>query len=293
MSKKIPFLDWKSYVDQITQENQRIGSDLFVVEQDASCPIVDLDVFKSDVCFCVFHEQGSSVIKVNMKEYDVSAPSILIVLPGQVVEAISHSEDLKYKVIVMSRHFCEGLLFSVGETFQLLRDFSDVPVIGGPDDSFIFNIYFDMLANLLKAPENEHKFKAAQHLTLAMFYGYGYVYTQVKKDEVSLNRKTFVFKEFSSLVEKHFQSERKLSFYADKLCVTPKYLSVVTKDLMGVSALRFIEGYVITEAKVLLRSTDLSLQQISLRLNFSTQSDFGKYFKKSTGLSPSAYRKGD
>ena len=76
---------------------------------------------------------------------------------------------------------------------------------------------------------------------------------------------------------------------AERLHITPKYLSSVIKEVSGKSA-EWIDQYVILEAKALLRYSGLSIQEIAYELNFSTQSFFGKYFKHHTGISPSAYK---
>lgn len=72
--------------------------------------------------------------------------------------------------------------------------------------------------------------------------------------------------------------------------ITPGYLSSVVKNVTGKSAAEWIEEYVLMEAKALLASTDMTIQQICYQLNFPTQSFFGKYFKTHTGVSPKAYR---
>ena len=95
---------------------------------------------------------------------------------------------------------------------------------------------------------------------------------------------------FVLAVSENFKSERQVSYYADRLCVSPKHLSAVAKELSGMTAGEWIERYVVMEAKMLLKSTNLSVQEISNRLNFSNQSFFGKYFKHQTGFSPSEYR---
>jgi AraC-like DNA-binding protein len=91
-------------------------------------------------------------------------------------------------------------------------------------------------------------------------------------------------------VQEHFRSERFINFYADKLCITPKYLSKLVKEKTGRSAGEWIESYVILEARTMLQSTDMTIQQIASALNFPNQSFFGKYFKRATGLSPKMCR---
>ncbi len=92
------------------------------------------------------------------------------------------------------------------------------------------------------------------------------------------------------LVRKHFRYERTVGFYADKLCISPKYLSLVVKEATNRSAAQIIDEYVILEAKNLLRFSGKNVQQVAYELNFPNQSSFGKYFKHLTGMSPTEFQ---
>ena len=92
------------------------------------------------------------------------------------------------------------------------------------------------------------------------------------------------------MVSENFKRERDIGFYADRLCVTNKYLSTLLKQHTGMTALEWIERHVVLYAKSCLSSTTMSVQQISDDLDFPSQSVFGKYFKRVEGLSPKAYR---
>jgi AraC-like DNA-binding protein len=83
---------------------------------------------------------------------------------------------------------------------------------------------------------------------------------------------------------------RNVGFYADKLCLTPKYLSKLIKTTSGKSAPEWIDSYVILEAKNLLKYSDIAIKEIVYRLNFPNQSVFYKFFKARTGMTPSEYR---
>lgn len=96
---------------------------------------------------------------------------------------------------------------------------------------------------------------------------------------------------FILAVSENFRENRQVNYYADRLCITSKHLSSVVKEISGSTAGEWIENYVTMEAKVLLRTTDLTIQQIATKLNFNNQSFFGKYFRHITGMSPTAYRK--
>lgn len=77
---------------------------------------------------------------------------------------------------------------------------------------------------------------------------------------------------------------------ADLLCVTPKYLSQVIRNVSGKLAGKWITDFVILEAKALLKGGKLTIQQIADNLNFANQSFFGRWFKDNVGMSPSEYR---
>ena len=112
-----------------------------------------------------------------------------------------------------------------------------------------------------------------------------YAYGKFKRTR---NEETFY--KFYSLIEKEYCRERSVVYFADRLCISPKHLSMVVKKVSGRTASDWIDDYVILQAKQLLRSSSLTIQEVSRELNFSNQSFFGKYFKKHVGMSPSEYR---
>ena len=103
-------------------------------------------------------------------------------------------------------------------------------------------------------------------------------------------RQDAIYESFISLVSKHHVRERGVGFYADRLNLSPKYLSKVIKKVSGRSAPEWIDGFVVLEAKSLLRYSGMSVKEIAAALNFNSQSLFYKFFLSHTGMSPSAYR---
>jgi AraC-like DNA-binding protein len=128
---------------------------------------------------------------------------------------------------------------------------------------------------------------------LAFFYhSSSWLNTLPQQLKPSLGKHDEVVGQFLQLAEQHFKQERQVGFYAKKLCLTPKYLSHIIKSATGKSANDWIDAYVLLEAKALLKSSKLSIQQIADELHFADQSIFGKYFKRLAGLSPKEYRQG-
>lgn len=105
------------------------------------------------------------------------------------------------------------------------------------------------------------------------------------------SRQVAYAQEFMRLLSLHHGHSRDIAFYADKLHISPKYLSHLIKEHTGKSASRWIGEFVVQEAKNMLRYSGKNVQQVAYALNFSTQSSFGKYFKHITGMSPTEYQK--
>ncbi|MFQ9505336.1 MAG: helix-turn-helix domain-containing protein [Alistipes indistinctus] len=103
-------------------------------------------------------------------------------------------------------------------------------------------------------------------------------------------RQEELFEKFLYLVATHYRTQRSLNFYAEQMCLTPKYLSSIIKQASGESATEWIIHTVIRNAQALLENSQLTVQQVADYLNFPTPSFFGQYFKKHVGMTPKEYR---
>ncbi len=91
---------------------------------------------------------------------------------------------------------------------------------------------------------------------------------------------------FFHLLAVYYKENRTVQFYADKLNITSKYLTTSIKKATGRPVLEWLHEAVLIEAKMLLKTTDLTVQEISYMLNFSSPSAFVQFFKKHTGTTP-------
>ena len=104
------------------------------------------------------------------------------------------------------------------------------------------------------------------------------------------SRQDEIFKNFIALVHENCISQREVTFYASKLCISTKYLTGICKSVTGEAAKKIIDDFAILEIKVLLQSTGLTIQEIADRLGFPDQSYLGRYFKRHEGMSPKEYQ---
>lgn len=99
-----------------------------------------------------------------------------------------------------------------------------------------------------------------------------------------------IFEAFIELLTRNEATERNLAYYADKIGITSNYLSKIVKEYTGRTAIEWIDEYVIFEAKTMIKHTQYTIQEIAYKLKFPSQSFFGKYFKRLTGMSPKQYK---
>ena len=237
-------------------------------------------------CICM---KGELKGQINLLPVHVEAPGLLVALPEQILQFGVPSEDFQGIFIVMSRQFTEKISLSESvSTFLSIRDVPYIPLNERLLDGLLD--YYRMVKKVLRHTEEDFNKKAVvNHLTIAFFYGVGYyLHKLTGKDRKT--RTDIIVEDFLKLAQKYYKQQRGLDFYADRLCITAKHLSASVKNSSGKSARQWLDDYVILEAKRLLQSTDLSVQQISDELNFPSQSFFGKYFKREVGMSPRQFR---
>jgi AraC family transcriptional regulator, transcriptional activator of pobA len=153
------------------------------------------------------------------------------------------------------------------------------------------------LINMLREKnfiENEHPFTAevVRHFFNVFQFELAGLYHKYSNQKKTVHdHKEELLWRFLALLSKHVKSERSLQFYANRLFVTPKYLTQTVKKLSGKTAGEYIDELVIVEAKNLLRDPSLTIAQVADLLYFSDQFFFSKFFKRYTGVNPSEYRK--
>ncbi|NMH27401.1 helix-turn-helix domain-containing protein [Flavobacterium silvaticum] len=236
-------------------------------------------------CICI---KGELTGKIDLKEYHIKAPGMAISLPGQILEHGTSSADFLGILIYMSESFTKNFNLLMGHSIAI--SIMDRPYVKLTDKQLEAMLaYCDMAKSVMLTKDNPHKLATITHLTIAYFYGIGYFLHQVDDVESKSNDK-IITDRFLHEVRQHFKKERRVEFYAEKLQLSPNYLSHKVKDVTNKTAGQWIDEYIALEAKALLKSTNMTIQQIADELNFPSQSFFGKFFKRVVGISPKYYK---
>lgn len=151
--------------------------------------------------------------------------------------------------------------------------------------------YIALLGRHRKSAQNPFDNHECKLLLLALTYRLCSIYSRRIIEEKNVaGHKIDTFIKLIRLIEKYYMQERGVAFYADKLCLSPKYLSALSKSVCGYTVQELVFRAIIRKSIFWLKNTNKSVQEISDDLNFPNASFFGTFFKKQTGLAPSHYR---
>lgn len=277
------------YVNLPMNVDEILGKDFWIFDNITATMLPDYtEPVKLTATISIFVRKGHFKFSNNLIVYDFDGPAIVNIRNGETLQLLSISPDFEASFIVMSKFFVEDIFMHIND-MQNLSAMSRRPVAKIPADILPkFENLYDSIRLVSSDTSNPQLQKALQHSIIAFYYRYAYRCYDLLNSSADSGAR--LSDRFIKLVKDKFKTERFLEYYADELGVTPKHLSRTVKAQTGYSAASWIERFLILEAKILLKSTNLTIQQISDNLNFPTQSFFGKYFKKNVGLSPKLYR---
>jgi len=281
-----------------TISSQVLGNSLFeCIALDASkgrgklareLPVV---VQMGVVCVCL---RGSGSFVINEQEYAIDGCSLLTILPNAVISGATSSADfLGYAIAADTKFMMSIQMRDVVKSYVHIKT-NPVLKISEQQSALLIESCELLRRHREEAPDALFADDIARHLLSILCYRIHAIYLQnipsLKHTEPQRTRQNALCQEFFELVESNAIRHRDMGFYADKLCITPKYLSVVVRKASGRSPVEWIDRTVMLYARTLLTSSDMTVQQISAELNFPNPSFFGQYFKRHEGVTPKHYR---
>ncbi len=237
--------------------------------------------------------KGSIKISTNLKEWVLTENTCIISLPENVIGVKEISPDNEGVIIAISLDYLRKInldLKTILPYYVLVRNYPCIKLEGHETERL--NQFFQLISLCLKDEDSSRKEDIIQGLFSALVFKISENLDRTGASNRALKTKSkeYYFMRFMELLLKDFRENRNVGYYADKMAVTPKYLSALIKEISGSSAAQWIDEYTIMEASMLLKFSDKNIQQVADSLNFPSQSFFSKYFKHHTGLTPSEYR---
>jgi AraC family transcriptional regulator, transcriptional activator of pobA len=287
----------------VTTVCDELSEDLFIAELKYES---EDDIIKHPCRFdgylAFFCYKGHFNIEVNLRTFQVKEGSLFVYTPGNIVRVSGISKEDRDNLHIVLIAASNDLIHMAHFDFNKLYDESlrlmenpCVEISGCERD--ICRKYLDLVRDISTAALPNSR-DAVSSLITSIFYLMAALWADrlsEARQKVETGgrsvRSRATFEDFLALVKDNHRRERNLNFYAEKLYLTPKYLSKLVKTVSGKSAHEWIDSFVIVEAKNMLKYSDLSIKTIVYDLNFPNQTTFYRFFKAQTGMTPSEYRK--
>ncbi len=237
---------------------------------------------------------GEFEITCDLQEYTIKKNMLFFCKPGAIVK-LGRCDYCNISVLIDSHSFVESLQLSVQKLVPHFTELQHLICINITDaETKYIHELLKTVISVVKQNDGllyyHESVRAAISASIYSIFSLISQYFSSKETNEIENREQKYLRTFLRLVYENFRTERSVDFYAKKMHISSKYLSSVVKNASNRTPSQLIDGMVVLEIKHLLRYSDLSVQEIAYKMNFTNQSFFGKYFKRLTGMSPRKYK---
>ena len=239
--------------------------------------------------------RGSFQFSLNQKVCSAKAGESLFIPEEGAFQVLQESEDMEVQILIYQIEPIRDIMGNAVVTMYMYsRITPDEPsCVWTTGEEEEITKYMSLLDSAVEVEENPFKLYEQKLLLLALTYRICSMYNRklVNDGEEAGGRKNEVFIRLIQLIEKYYMQERGVEFYADKLCLSPKDLSAVSKSICGYTVQELVFKAIIRKCISLLKNTQKNIQEISNEFGFPNASYFGTFFKKQMGMSPQQYRR--
>lgn len=236
--------------------------------------------------------RGRATMRIDFKDWPLYERAVITLFPNDMVQLMDASDDFSVEILrydpAMLRKASLQLEQTVYSALRKDRCRSNITVV-----TDIINGMFSLLRTYFRQVECRCTDQLVLLQLKAFFVGfYDWVLRNKSVEENDgSHRINELFNQFMEMLERDYKQSHDVNYYAECLCITPKYLNTITKSVAKHTPKAMIDHYVILQLKLLLRQTDTAIKQIAWDFHFSDVSFFCRYFKQRTGLSPQQFRK--
>lgn len=237
----------------------------------------------------VLTKKGIARVLINLIEHTFQIGTLSLIAPNSIIQMIEASSDFDAQMIAVDNNF---LPIPRKEDFftHFLQRQRNLLLSLTVAEHRLLEDYLSIMWNILQEPV--FRKEVIQHLLTSFLYNIEYIAkNSVLEEDNQLTHQEKIFQRFISLVNTYSKTERNVSFYADKLYLTPRYLNTVIRQASQQTVMDWLNQSIILEAKVMLKHSNQLVYQISDELNFPNPSFFCKFFKRMTGMTPQEYQK--
>lgn len=236
--------------------------------------------------------EGTCVFSIDSRDFPVARGDEAFVLFDSVFSIRRPSEDFHVRMFIFSKDISSQAFMRFDSVF--FNGLYENPIHHhrqGHENETLS--YFSILESIQTDRRNRYRNLIAMNLLRAFSLNVNDKLQRRISDAPSRSssRKEDIYSKFMDLVNVECRHHRDVAWYADRLCITSRYLADITDAVSGDSPKELIDYVLVQEIKILLTFTEIPLQEIADRINFPDQSYLGRYFRRHTGMSPTDYRR--
>lgn len=271
------------------------ADDNFIVTERIDTLFNSGGTIRFDMLLLVICKEGILRIDLDGQTIQTEPGEVLFCQPDMPLGNLWQTTNNRVYLVGFSGSLLQEALLKEHTTYEAISYIHNNPMCPLQKWNRYFNEYFTFLLDKIREPSHCYKEDIIYSLLSAMFYE---VLSEMRKNcftnDICLSRKCDsakqLFYRFMAELKEDGGIHRSLKYYADRLYVTPKYLSAVVKQMSGYPAMQLITSHSMELIKYQLKHSVKSVKEIADMYDFSNQSFFGKYVKASIGMSPIQYR---
>lgn len=242
-------------------------------------------------CIIMFCEKGHAIVECNFKPMALREGEVALIFFGSLFSITKISPGFSVRLFELSQAFTDEITISTADAF--FDWIYDHPIISVPNDKRIaISLWLRMIDWTEANTDDKYRSLILRNQWQNFFLGLESElrYRLTGNDIKSISSIRRLFNGFCKLISENCRAHHEVKFYAERLCITPYYLSIVTQKAFGVSPKELIDRQIIMEIKALLTTTEMTIKEIAARYHFETSSYFCRYFRRHTGQTPKEYR---
>lgn len=240
----------------------------------------------------VLRAKGRQIIDFNT--FELSGNQVYFISPGQVHQIVEEDKSYGYALTFSEQFLLEnGIERRFLNDLYLFQDYGYSPPLELEKEGV--EKLKTIAENIFEFVQSDKKFKyQAVGALLKLFLIYCNNMCDLSKEDNTQNTQAAItlLRNFKELLDENFSRWHKVADFAGALHITSDYLNASVKSLTDKTAKEHIQSRLLVEAKRLLRFSDRNIKEIAYALGFSEPANFSQFFKKCTGFSPSAFKKG-
>ena len=239
----------------------------------------------------LFIEQGTGAISINNEFHSMDADHMFFLHSRSEVMLIDATPDFKCVVIGVPAVLTQSASLQMDISFIFLLMKKPCWELEGNMRKMAESFYtmFEYISNDLQSDAKTDLITSLFTFFMSVIYETTKHTLPSDKPKTSMTKHSLISR-FGKLLRVHIREDHRVSYYADQLFVTPKYLTQVVKSTIGITPKDIIDRMLALESLQLLKHTNHTIQQISGQLGFPDQSYFGRFFKRMFNISPIQFR---